>query len=77
VLLDFWATWCGGCKVEIPWYMEFQKKYKDGGLSVVDVSVDDDGWKSVKPFLQEKQVNYPWLSAIGIWRDVLALLHYR
>jgi len=57
--------------------MEFQKKYKDGGLSVVDVSVDDDGWKSVKPFLQEKQVNYPWLSAIGIWRDVLALLHYR
>jgi len=35
VLLDFWATWCGGCKVEIPWYMEFQNKYKDKGLSVV------------------------------------------
>jgi len=65
VLLDFWATWCGGCKVEIPWYMEFQKKYKDGGLSVVGVSVDDDGWKSVKPFLEEKQVNYPVV--IGDW----------
>jgi thiol-disulfide isomerase/thioredoxin len=34
VLLDFWTTWCGGCKVEIPWYMEFQEKYKERGLSV-------------------------------------------
>jgi thiol-disulfide isomerase/thioredoxin len=32
VLLDFWATWCHGCKIEIPWYMEFQNKYKDKGL---------------------------------------------
>ena len=32
VLLDFWATWCHGCKTEIPWYMEFQNKYKDKGL---------------------------------------------
>jgi thiol-disulfide isomerase/thioredoxin len=65
VLLDFWATWCEGCKVEIPWYMEFEKKYKDSGLSVVGVSVDDDGWKSVKPFLEAKQVNYPVV--IGDW----------
>ena len=59
VLLDFWATWCGGCKVEIPWYMEFQNKYKDKGLSVVGVSMDEDGWKSVKPFLAENKINYP------------------
>src|ERR1700676_5501976 len=59
VLLDFWATWCGGCKVEIPWYMEFQKKYKASGLSVIGVSMDEDGWKSVKPFLEKQQVNYP------------------
>src|SRR5712664_2019345 len=59
VLLDFWATWCGGCKVEIPWYMEFQNKYKDKGLSVVGVSMDEDGWKSVKPFLVENKINYP------------------
>lgn len=65
VLLDFWATWCGGCKVEIPWYIEFQKKYKDSGLSVVGVSLDDDGWESVKPFLEAKQVNYPVV--IGDW----------
>jgi len=65
VLLDFWATWCEGCKVEIPWYMEFQNKYKEGGLSVVGVSMDEDGWKSVKPFLEEKKVNYPVV--IGDW----------
>jgi peroxiredoxin len=51
VLLDFWATWCGGCKTEIPWYMEFEAKYKDRGLAVIGVSMDDDGWKTVKPFL--------------------------
>ncbi|MGI9070040.1 MAG: peroxiredoxin family protein [Bryobacteraceae bacterium] len=58
VLLDFWATWCGGCKVEIPWYMEFDNKYKDRGLAVIGVSMDEDGWKSVKPFLEKTKLNY-------------------
>ena len=35
VLLDFWATWCTGCKVEIPWYQEFQKKYARQGLTSI------------------------------------------
>jgi peroxiredoxin len=59
VLLDFWATWCTGCKVEIPWYMEFLDKYKDRGLSAVGVAMDEDGWKSVRPFLEEHKINYP------------------
>ena len=59
VLLDFWATWCEGCKVEIPWYVEFQNKYRSDGLTAIGVSMDDDGWKSVKPFLEEHKLNYP------------------
>jgi peroxiredoxin len=55
VLLDFWATWCGGCKVEIPWYMEFDEKYKGHGLAVIGVSMDEDGWKAVRPFLARER----------------------
>ena len=49
VLLDFWATWCTGCKTEIPWYIAFAKKYKKSGLAVIGVSMDEEGWKLVKP----------------------------
>jgi peroxiredoxin len=58
VVLDFWATWCHGCKTEIPWYMEFQTRYKAQGLSVIGVSMDEDGWKSVTPYLKENPINY-------------------
>lgn len=59
VLLDFWATTCGGCKVEIPWFIEFETKYKRDGLAVIGVALDEEGWKPVKPFLEEKKMNYP------------------
>jgi peroxiredoxin len=59
VLVNFWATWCEGCQVEIPSLIELQKKYQARGLVVIGVSLDDDGWKSVKPWLKEKKVNYP------------------
>jgi thiol-disulfide isomerase/thioredoxin len=59
VLLDFWATSCGGCKVEIPRYKEFADKYKGNGLAVIGVSLDDEGWKIVKPFLAKNPINCP------------------
>jgi peroxiredoxin len=59
VVLDFWATWCHGCLTEIPWFMEFQDKYKRDGFVVLGVAMDDDGWKSVKPFVVERKINYP------------------
>jgi peroxiredoxin len=59
VLVNFWATWCHGCQLEIPWYVEFQKKFSDQGFVVIGISLDGDGWKSVKPWLKEKKVNYP------------------
>ena len=58
VLLDFWATWCGPCRIEIPWFMELQRKNKDRGFEVLGVAMDDEGWEAVKPFLQELSVNY-------------------
>jgi thiol-disulfide isomerase/thioredoxin len=59
VLLNFWATWCHGCKLEIPWFMEYQKKYKHSGFTVVGVAMDEEGWKLVRPYVKEKKINYP------------------
>ena len=58
VLLDFWATWCGPCKIEIPWFMEMQRKNKDRGFEVLGIAMDDEGWEVVKPFVANLNVNY-------------------
>ena len=58
VLLDFWATWCHGCKEEIPWFAEFQRRYGEKGFAVVGVSLDDEGWKVVTPFVKSASIPY-------------------
>ena len=64
VLVDFWATWCGPCKFEIPGFVELQDQYGKDGLQVIGVSVDDTVAKLV-PFVAEYKMNYPVLQGLG------------
>jgi peroxiredoxin len=74
VVLNFWATWCGGCQTEIPWFVEFYNRYKDAGLEIVGVSLDEDGWKSVRPYLAEKPIPYHIALASDAMREKLTTL---
>jgi thiol-disulfide isomerase/thioredoxin len=70
VLLNFWATYCVPCRTEIPWFIEFDKTYRDKGFVVVGISMDDD-WEPVKPYLAEKKIGY----RIGLGNEALAKLY--
>ncbi len=58
VLLNFWATWCAPCRVEMPWFEEFSTKYQDKGLAVLGVSLNDGGWKAIQPVVGKLQITY-------------------
>jgi thiol-disulfide isomerase/thioredoxin len=68
VLVNFWATWCDPCYVEIPWLIEMQQKYEAKGFTVLGISMDEEGKTAVAPFLakerfsvngQKLPMNYP------------------
>lgn len=61
VLLNFWATWCGPCKIETPWLVEMQNQYGNQGLQVIGVAMDDSGKDEISKFAKDMGVNYPVL----------------
>lgn len=60
-LVNFWATWCGPCKIEMPWFVDFQRKYKDRDFTVIAISLDEDGWDPVRRFAEDLELNFPVL----------------
>ena len=64
VLLNFWATWCGPCRIEVPWFVDFAEQYADDGLVVLGLSVDDTVDR-IEEFADEYDVNYPMLVGLG------------
>ena len=61
VLLNFWATWCTPCRIEMPWFVELQKQYGPEGLQIVGVAMDDSGKDDIAKFAKDMGVNYPVL----------------
>ena len=60
IVLNFWATWCGPCKVEIPAFVDLQTQYEPQGVQFIGVSVDDTAAK-LRPYIAEHAMNYPVL----------------
>lgn len=58
LLVNFWATWCAPCEIEIPWFIDFDKKYRSQGLEIVGVSLDEEGPAKVKKYVAEHKMTY-------------------
>ncbi len=66
LVVNFWATWCPPCKLEIPWFIELKKQYSTQGLEILGVSIDDSPAELIA-FATEHKMNYPVL--VGLDQD--------
>lgn len=69
VLMNIWATWCAPCREETPELVDLYTKYKDQGLVILGVSIDEQGMSVVKPFIEKYEVNYPMVIDDGTIMD--------
>ena len=58
LMVNFWATWCGPCRKEIPELVKLKEKYGDQGFEIIGVALDEEGFEVVEPFLQQFGINY-------------------
>jgi len=61
VVLNFWATWCAPCKIEMPWFVDLQNQYAREGLTIIGIAMDDSAPQKIAEFTSEVGVNYPVL----------------
>lgn len=70
VLVNFWATWCVPCKLEMPWFEEFRTKYAGQKLEILGIAEDDAGKDEIAKSVKKVAVTYPILLTDG--KDVVA-----